>query len=184
MQRDGSSLERTLEAASRDEQTVATDGRALSKLPDGCLLRSSVPHVDDRGSLFEIFSAAWHLDDKPVEHVYAVTIRPGVAKGWALHKEHGDRYFIISGDLQVVLYDPRPGSSTCGQVITVTLSERNRQLLTIPTFVWHADYNCSEREAVLLNMPTKPYDHAHPDKYRLPLDTPHIPYDFGGVRGG
>ena len=30
---------------------------------------------------------------------------------------------------------------------------------------------------------TKPYDHANPDKYRLPLDTDQIPYRFEDVSG-
>ena len=32
-------------------------------------------------------------------------------------------------------------------------------------------------------IPTRPYDHANPDKYRLPIDTPLIPYSFGDAKG-
>jgi len=64
------------------------------------------------------------------------------------------------------------------------MSETNRQLVNIPAYVWHADYNPGTRDAVLVNMPTQPYDHENPEKYRLPIDTPLIPYDFGNVRGG
>jgi dTDP-4-dehydrorhamnose 3,5-epimerase len=37
--------------------------------------------------------------------------------------------------------------------------------------------------AVLINFPTMPYDHANPDKYRLPLDTKLIPHSFGDTKG-
>jgi dTDP-4-dehydrorhamnose 3,5-epimerase len=35
----------------------------------------------------------------------------------------------------------------------------------------------------VVNFPTRPYDHASPDKYRLPLDTDEIPYEFEDPRG-
>jgi dTDP-4-dehydrorhamnose 3,5-epimerase len=31
---------------------------------------------------------------------------------------------------------------------------------------------------MFINLPTAPYKHADPDKYRLPLDTDEIPYQF------
>jgi dTDP-4-dehydrorhamnose 3,5-epimerase len=34
-----------------------------------------------------------------------------------------------------------------------------------------------------VNCPTMAYDHANPDKYRLPLDTDLIPHKFPGARG-
>ena len=34
-----------------------------------------------------------------------------------------------------------------------------------------------------MNFPTMAFDHKNPDKYRLPLDTPLIPYSFGDARG-
>lgn len=176
-------LDATMNAATKDPQTVTTDSRAFERLPDGAKTRPSPLHVDDRGSLVEIFRTAWGIDDHPVEHVYCTTIRPGVVKGWALHEHHEDRYFLLAGDMQVVFYDVRPDSSTHGEVLKITLSARVPRLLTIPTHVWHADVKVGSEEVVLLNLPTKPYDHAAPDKYRLPLDTPLIPHDFGALRG-
>jgi dTDP-4-dehydrorhamnose 3,5-epimerase len=34
-----------------------------------------------------------------------------------------------------------------------------------------------------VNFPTIPYDHADPDKYRLPIDTTLIPFSFGSAHG-
>ena len=36
---------------------------------------------------------------------------------------------------------------------------------------------------MVLDMPTRLYDYAAPDKHRLPLDTPLIPYSFGDATG-
>jgi dTDP-4-dehydrorhamnose 3,5-epimerase len=35
-----------------------------------------------------------------------------------------------------------------------------------------------ETDAYFVNLPTRAYDHANPDKFRLPLDTDLIPYRF------
>jgi dTDP-4-dehydrorhamnose 3,5-epimerase len=55
--------------------------------------------------------------------------------------------------------------------------------MNVPKFVWHADHNVGSEEAVIVNFPTIQYDHASPDKYRLPIDTPLIPYSFGAAHG-
>lgn len=83
----------------------------------------------------------------------------------------------------MILYDVRPESPTCGVVSRVVLSERRRQLVNVPKYVWHADVNIGSCDVVIVNFPTTPYDHANPDKYRLPLDSPLIPYALTGYRG-
>ena len=92
-----------------------------------------------------------------------------MVKGWGMHKKHEDRYFILAGELEVVLYDERPDSATNGQVSTVGLSEYRRRLMNIPAGVWHANRNIGAKDVIVINCPTMPYDHADPDKYRLPL---------------
>lgn len=106
-----------------------------------------------------------------------------MVKGWGLHKEHEDRYFVISGELELVLFDPRPESSTYNKICKVYLSGNQSRLVNVPKFVWHADHNIGNSELVVLNFPTIQYDHSKPDKYRLPLDTDLIPYDFGAAKG-
>ena len=68
-------------------------------------------------------------------------------------------------------YDVRPTSSTYGQVRSVVLSQTRRGIVNVPKFVWHADRNIGSCDVVVVNLPTLPYDHASPDKYRLPIDT-------------
>jgi dTDP-4-dehydrorhamnose 3,5-epimerase len=110
-------------------------------------------------------------------------VRPGIIKGWAMHKLHDDRYFLMFGELEVVLYDDRPESPTRRLVSRVVLTEYRRQLLCIPAGIWHADHNIGSRDVVLANFPTIPYEHENPDKYRLPLDTDVIPYRFDNPKG-
>jgi len=144
----------------------------------------SVPtHVDDRGFLIELFNPDWEWLQEPFVYSYATTVRPGHAKGWGLHKLHDDRYFLLFGEVELVMYDVRPDSSTYGQISKTRLSEYDRGLIRIPALCWHAMRNLGSKDVVVINFPTRLYDHANPDKYGLPLDTPLIPYSFEGTPG-
>ena len=166
-----------------DRPTVTPDGEPIDGLVDGVTLRDIVTHTDERGTLFELFDPRWDWHPDPLVYAYVATIRPGIVKGWARHQEHVDRYALLFGELEVVLFDGRAASPTHGQVSKVVLSEHRRRLLSIPTGVWHADRNIGAGDAVIVNFPTLAYDHDAPDKERLPLDTPLIPYSFEDARG-
>ena len=173
----------TLAAAVRDRQTVTPRGGLVRDLPDGVTIHRSQTIVDDRGVLFELFDPRWDWHPDPIITSYVMTVRPGRAKGWAVHKAHEDRYAILFGEIELVLYDVRPTSSTRGRVFRIVLSEYDRCQINIPAFVWHGNRNLGSRDAVLVNFPTVPFDHANPDKYRLPIDSPLIPYSFQGAPG-
>lgn len=176
-------LDVTLAQATRDVQKVSSDGIAVSRLTEGVRFKELPTHADARGTVVEMFNPQWDWHPDPLVFAYSFTIRPGLVKGWNLHKEHEDRYFVLQGEMDLVLYDPRPDSSTCGEVCRIALSEHNRRLVNVPRNVWHADHNLGTKDVVVVNFPTKPYDHANPDKYRLPIDSDLIPYSFRGARG-
>lgn len=75
------------------------------------------------------------------------------------------------------MWDGRPGSPTEGLEQSVVLSPAAEQMLTIPTGVWHLDLNVGRDECILLNHPTRPYQHDDPDRWLLPWNTPEIPVD-------
>jgi dTDP-4-dehydrorhamnose 3,5-epimerase len=56
-------------------------------------------------------------------------------------------------------------------------------LVIIPHGVFHAVQNVGNSDALFFNLPTRPYNHAAPDKYRLPLDPDQIPYRFDSSLG-
>ena len=167
----------------KDVATVSSEGVSLTTLPVGVTFRESKTHIDDRGSVFEIYDKRWDWHPAPVDFSYVYTIRPQVVKGWGLHKRHDDRYFLLFGEVEVVFYDVRPNAATYKQVSKVHLSEYNRRIMSIPVNVWHAVRNIGSKDAVIVNFPTIPYDHSDPDKFRLPLDTDQIPYSFGKSPG-
>ena len=170
-------------ASIRDGFTVTAEGADRRRLIEGVVIRDLVLHTDARGTVCEMYDSRWDFNPDPLVFTYFYTIRPGWAKGWAHHKLHEDRYCIMQGEMKVVLYDPRPDSPTFGLVNEIYLSEHCRQLLSIPRLVWHADENVGSKDLLVVNFPTIPYDHANPDKYRLPLDTDLIPYKFQNLKG-
>lgn len=176
-------LNTTLNASKQDQETVDHNRRSIAPLLDGMSFHESIRHNDDRGSVTEIYDPRWNWHPDPMVFSYMFTIRPGMVKGWGLHKLHEDRYFVISGELELVLFDPRPDSSTYNKICKVYLSGSQPKVVNVPKFVWHADHNIGSTELVVLNFPTIQYDHSNPDKYRLPLDTDLIPYDFGAAKG-
>jgi dTDP-4-dehydrorhamnose 3,5-epimerase len=183
MQKDRSLLDVTLERAIRDQQTVTPEGEAVTHLISGVSIRPLPTHFDARGSVTEIFDFRWNWRPDPIVFSYVFTIRPGIVKGWNLHREHEDRYAILKGEMELVLFDPRPDSPTCGKVCRIVLTEHQRSLVNVPVNVWHADHNIGTTDVIVVNFPSAPYDHANPDKYRLPIDTDLIPYSFNGAKG-
>ena len=167
----------------QDPATVTAAGEPLAQLPHGMTVRKAITHVDARGSVCEMFDPRWSWHPDPIRFVYMYTLRPGMVKGWGLHKLHEDRYFLQLGDMEIVMYDVRPDSPTRGLLSSIVLSEYDRKLVNIPPGIWHANRNIGNKDALVVNFPTQPYDHANPDKYRLPLDTDQIPYKFHGVSG-
>jgi dTDP-4-dehydrorhamnose 3,5-epimerase len=163
----------------KDVQTVTPDGALVAPLIDGVRVRPAITHPDARGTVCEIYNPAWGIHEAPLVYVYQTTIRPHKVKGWVLHREQDDRLFFSLGTVKIVLYDDRPASPTHRMLNEIHLSEYNRGLITIPRGVYHAMENVGDTDVLFINMPTRPYNHADPDKYRLPLDTDRIPYRFG-----
>ena len=170
-------------ASIRDGMTVTPEGKTCAKLVHGVKMRDLVLHTDARGVVCEMYDPRWGFHEAPMVFSYFYTVRPGWVKGWAMHKTHDDRYCLITGEMKVVLYDSREDSPTFGLIQEIFLTEHRRQLLRIPFGVWHADQNIGLKEVLVVNFPTIQYDHSSPDKYRLPVGTNLIPYQFGHVQG-
>src|SRR5215216_4510222 len=96
----------------KDQSTVTKDGDVRQKWIDGVQVRYAVTHVDERGTLTEIYNPAWGLIEEPVVYVYQASIQPGKIKGWVQHYLQTERLFVSRGLLRFVLYDDREDSPT------------------------------------------------------------------------
>jgi dTDP-4-dehydrorhamnose 3,5-epimerase len=145
---------------------------------DGVVVERLSPRVDHRGSLTEVIDFGRPFWSEPIVWSYLFTIRPGRIKGWGVHECQADRYFVVAGDLRVVLYDDRPDSPSRGRFHQEFFTDESRGLVRIPPGVWHADQNWGGQDAMVLNFPTRPYDHANRDKRRIDPHSGEIPFDW------
>ena len=132
---------------------------------------------DERGRVMEILRS----DDELFStfgQIYMTTTYPGVVKAWHLHTLQTDNIAAVEGMLKVVLYDPREDSPTCGEVNEFFVGEQNPALIQIPPGIYHGWKCIGMSEAVVINCPTRAYNHEKPDEQRLPFDTEEIPYDW------
>jgi dTDP-4-dehydrorhamnose 3,5-epimerase len=132
---------------------------------------------DERGRLMEILRA----DDPEFirfGHVYMTTVRPGVVKAWHYHNKQTDSMTVISGMAKVVVYDARDRSPTRGEVNEFFVGEHNPILVQIPAGVYHGMKGLGEREAIIVNTVTEPYNHESPDEFRVDPHDNDIPYNW------
>lgn len=133
---------------------------------------------DERGQLMETLRA----DDALFERfgqVYVTTAKPGVVKAWHYHKLQADYWVCLAGRARVGLYDAREGSPTHGQVNEWILTPEDPFLVKIPIGVYHGFKGlAADRESMILNIPTVPYNYAVPDEYRADPYDPAIPFDW------
>jgi dTDP-4-dehydrorhamnose 3,5-epimerase len=165
-------------AAPKDAQTADAEGSPVGAGIEGVVTAQRRWHADHRGRLAEVVDFDDSFWDDPVVYGYCFTIRPGRIKGWGMHRKQDDRYFVASGLVRVVLHDGRKGSPTFGQFQEVHFTDHTPGLVRIPAGVWHADQNYGDREAIVMNFPTRPFDREDPDKYRIDPHSGEIPFDW------
>ena len=151
-----------------------------ARVPDnliaGVTLTPLVLNTDTRGSLVMLKNGVTD-DDEPLVYVYRVTAEPGSIRAWVYHERQADRLAYTEGHFRIVLHDIRPDSPTYGAFNVIEAGEDNPLRLRIPEFVVHGVQNYGAR-ASFVNMPTRAYDPALPDKQRLKYPDPRIPYAF------
>jgi dTDP-4-dehydrorhamnose 3,5-epimerase len=143
---------------------------------DGVMVEKVTEHVDHRGRVFEFFSGQTGVFEEPLVFGHCYTILPRTMKGWGAHLHKDDRYCLIAGEVQVVLFDSRKSSSTYGIVQEIKLSQDGNRKLKIPAGVWHLALNLTDQEVFVIDMPTQPYNYSEPDKIWLSWNTEKIPY--------
>jgi dTDP-4-dehydrorhamnose 3,5-epimerase len=108
--------------------------------------------------------------------IYFSTVYPGIVKGWHLHTKMTLNYSVISGAIKLVLFDERPASSTCGQLMELFPGENNYSLVIIPPGIWNGFKGVGTKEAIVANCSTIPH---HPEEImRMDPFQNHIPYDW------
>ena len=138
---------------------------------------------DDRGRLMEMIRCNDEIF-RGFGQVYATTVKPGVVKAWHYHKKQEDSFVPLVGKLRIGLYDARENSPTKGQVQEFLLDAADPCVFQIPRGVFHGFECAGDVESMVLNVPNMPYDHEHPDEYRIDPFKNDIPFKWNATRGG
>jgi dTDP-4-dehydrorhamnose 3,5-epimerase len=165
-------------SARKDDPHVSREWEVRKNLIDGARTREVRNIVTRNGTTTELFRKDWDFVDAEVVHMIHVTFRPGALSAWHMHKLKTDHLFVVSGLLRVVMYDGRPESPTHGAVNEFHLSHTRPTLVAIPPAVWHGVQNLAGEPSTFVNFFDAQYDYDNPDEWRLPHDTPEIPYRF------
>jgi dTDP-4-dehydrorhamnose 3,5-epimerase len=165
-----------IKSASKDHQHVTPGWQRLVREIEGVSLHEMLHVPRDHGVITEIYRPEWDPTGKPVVQVYQSRLFPGAIGAWSCHKLATDRLFVSQGHLKIVLYDGREDSPTYRTLQEYHAGDYRPAFLVLPPGVWHGVQNLGTDDAILVNLPTRGYVYEDPDHYRLPYNTPEIPY--------
>jgi len=148
------------------------------KLIEGVKVKKLRVIPDERGRLMEVLRSDDPEFFRQFGQAYITTAYPGAVKAWHYHKKQWDTFACIHGMMKIVLYDGREGSPTHGLVNEFFAGVHNPILIQVPPLVMHGFKCISEQEAIVLNLPTEVYLYDEPDEFRVPPDSPEIPYNW------
>lgn len=126
---------------------------------DGVILRELTVHGDERGRVFEGWRDEWTpFSAKQLTEARAAA---GVLKGLHLHYIQWDWWRVVSGRMQVALYDARPHSPTHGARACFEINAGAPHGLGIPPGVAHGFYALTDLEMIYLLSETYNPDDEH-----------------------
>ncbi|MCL5105569.1 MAG: dTDP-4-dehydrorhamnose 3,5-epimerase family protein [Armatimonadetes bacterium] len=144
---------------------------------DGIIVKQLKRNADERGFLMEMLRSDDDIFEKFAQ-TYVSLNYPGVIRAWHYHRKQDDFWVVPKGMVKAVCYDAREGSPTHGEVNEFFLGDNNPIILKIPIGVMHGYKTIGTEPSLLINFPTELYNRAEPDEYRVPWDSPEIPYNW------
>jgi len=173
------SAEWLLPGATKDGASITAEWEpATDRCIDGVHFREVRHVISSTGHLTELYRADWGLDAADVGQVFQVALRAGAVSAWHAHGTTRDRLFVTRGSARIVLYDNRPGSPTCGRVQELRVGTLRPGLVVVPPRVWHGVQALGAGTAHVINIVDRAYEYGNPDHWRVPDDSPHIPFRF------
>lgn len=161
----------------KDPQLVQPDWEPSHPVPIAGVRIKSINNVlSDNGCLTEIYRRDWALDGLPVAQVFQKLLTPGMVSAWHAHRHTTDRLFIGGGQAKIVLYDGRATSPTAGALAEYRFGVERPALLVVPPGIWHGVKALNGQPALIINLVDRAYAYQDPDHWRLPADSPDIPY--------
>jgi len=168
----------SISAAEKDRASMTPDWLPLKPLPEGVGIKAVRHIVTGNGITTELYRAEWKETVGPLGHAIRVRLDAGAVSAWHCHRLQTDAIQVIEGRVLLALYDDREESSSYRMLSTLRLDAANPQTVVVPPGVWHGLQNLLDTPTSFVNLIDREYCYEDPDEYRLPPDTPEIPFQF------
>ena len=142
---------------------------------EGVVVKPLKQFTDERGKLMHMLKASDELFEKFGE-IYFSVCNPGFVKAWKMHKKKVSFYCVLDGIAKIVLCDMRKESSTFGHIEEIVAGEDNYIIIRIPAGVAHGFTPKNNKQILLANLTTEPYDPS--DNFDIDYKTDEIKYKW------
>jgi dTDP-4-dehydrorhamnose 3,5-epimerase len=143
---------------------------------EGVIIHPLKQIPDERGKVMHMLRAS-DPHYAGFGEIYFSVVYPGAIKGWHLHRKMVLNYAVPSGHIKFVLFDPREGSPTKGELQEVFLGEDHYCLVQVPPGVWNGFKGIGTTPAIVANCGSIEHD-PHEILRMDPLVNDVIPYDW------
>lgn len=168
-----------LDGAVKDAQTITARWTpSAQRLIDGVSVREVLNVPKANGYLTEMYRRDWKESAGGVDQIFQVVLDPGAISAWHAHANTIDRLFVSYGRMRIVLYDGREDSPTHGMVNEFRFGTIRPAMIHVPPRVWHGVQNVDAHVSILVNVVDRAYDYEDPDHWRVPADSPAIPFTW------
>ena len=133
---------------------------------------STIP--DDRGMVLKPHKPYFQVED-----VYCTTVRKGAIKAWHGYDTKWLSWTVMSGLVQLVLYDNRPNSLTYEVTDTIFLGVGSYFSVEVPPGVFNGFKGISQEDSIILVQASELYGQIT----RWPYDTGEIGYNWDTRHG-
>ena len=143
---------------------------------DGIIIKELTTHSDERGFFREIIRANDDFFAEGFGQWSHSLMYDGAIKAWHLHRVQTDWWYVVSGVLQVGLYDLRTESGTYRKTMEFLMGDhQTAKVLKVPPGIAHG-CKTVQGPVHLLYMTSHVYDPA--DEIRIAHDDPEIGFDW------
>ncbi len=134
---------------------------------EGVVIKVLKTHEDERGFFREIFRFSEEYNDVSVGQLSHSLVNEGVIKGWHGHREQSQWNYVVTGLIEVALYDDRGNSPTYKETIEFLVGDGQEPCAYFfPPGVLHG-YKCLKGPMQIIYVTSGVYDLE--DEVRIPL---------------
>ena len=146
------------------------------RMIEGVKIIKLITHGDERGFFREIFRFAEQFDEFPVGQMSHSLVKEDIVKAWHGHVYQSQWNYVVSGEINVVLYDNRKKSPTYGEAMDFIISDIGTpKAYFFPPGVLHG-YKCMKGPMQIIYVTSGVYDQT--DEIRISKEDPNIEYNW------